>query len=158
MHGFPPIGKRSLIGRCVLLMIGVTVLSAVADEPQPFSPLSPFSAPTASRPGRFIHADGAALYQAVCQGCHMADARGAKGAGEYPALAANAKLASATFPAARVLNGWAGMPRFAEMLTDAQIADVVNYVRTSFGNHYADRLLAADVARMRVTVKSEGGK
>ena len=83
----------------------------------------------------------------------MPDARGANGAGEYPALAANAKLASAAFPAARVLNGWQGMPRFAEMLSDAQIAEVVNYVRTSFGNHYTDRLTAHDVERMRAAIK-----
>lgn len=158
MHGFLPARKRNLVNRCMLLMIAATALPARADEPPPFSPPSPFSAPSAARPGRFIHADGAMLYRAVCQGCHMPDARGAKGAGEYPALAANAKLASATFPAARVLNGWRGMPRFADMLSDAQIAEVVNYVRTSFGNHYADRLVAADVARMRTIVKSGGDK
>jgi len=88
----------------------------------------------------------------------MPDARGAKGAGEYPALAANTKLASATFPAARVLNGWLGMPRFADMLSDTQIAEVVNFVRTNFGNHYADRLTAEDVARIRAAMKSAGDK
>jgi mono/diheme cytochrome c family protein len=88
----------------------------------------------------------------------MPDGRGARGAGEYPALAANAKLASAAFPAARVLNGWSGMPRFAEMLSDAQIADVVNYVRTNFGNRYTDRLTAGDVTRMRAATKSAGDK
>lgn len=82
----------------------------------------------------------------------MPDARGAKGASEYPALAANPKLASVAFPAARVLNGWSGMPRFAEMLSDAQIAAVVNYVRTNFGNHYSDGLTADDVARLRAAI------
>ena len=88
----------------------------------------------------------------------MPDARGARGAGEYPALAADAKLASAAFPVARVLNGWRGMPRFAEMMSDAQIAEVVNYVRTSFGNHYNDRLTADDVERIRSAMKLETGK
>ena len=88
----------------------------------------------------------------------MPDARGAKGAGEYPALAADARLASPAFPAARVLNGWLGMPRFADMLSDAQIAEVVNYVRTNFGNHYVDRLTANDIERMRVAMKSAGDK
>ena len=79
----------------------------------------------------------------------MPDARGAKGAGEYPALATNIKLASAAFTAVRVLNGWRGMPRFADMLSDAQIANVVNYVRANFGNHYTDLLTDDDVKRIR---------
>ena len=75
--------------------------------------------------------------------------RGAKGAGEYPALAANPKLAAKQFPAARVLAGYANMPSFAGNLSDAQIAAVVNYVRTNFDNHYTDTLSADDVAAMR---------
>ena len=35
---------------------------------------------------------GKAIYSHVCQGCHMVDAKGAVGAGRYPALARNAKL------------------------------------------------------------------
>ena len=30
---------------------------------------------------------GEAIYKGVCQGCHMPDAKGAVGAGAYPALA-----------------------------------------------------------------------
>jgi mono/diheme cytochrome c family protein len=143
------------ICRLIAMMIAAMAMPVVADEPPPFTPFSPASA---SKPGPFIHADGAAIYRAVCQGCHMPDARGARGAGEYPALAANARLASAAFPAARVLNGWLGMPRFADMLSDAQIADVVNYVRTNFGNRYSDRVSADDIERMRAAMKSGGEK
>jgi len=50
------------------------------------------------------------------------------------------------------------MPRFADMLSDTQIAEVVNFVRTNFGNHYADRLTAEDVARIRAAMKSAGDK
>jgi mono/diheme cytochrome c family protein len=148
-------GQIFITIRCVLLTIAATAMPVVADETPPFTPFSPASA---SKPGRFIHSDGETLYRAVCQGCHMPDARGARGAGEYPALAGNAKLASAAFPTARVLNGWRGMPRFAEMLSDAQIAEVVNYVRTNFGNQYTDRLTAEDVQRIRATMKSAGNK
>ena len=35
---------------------------------------------------------GQAIYEGVCQGCHMPDAKGAVGAGMYPALASNPKL------------------------------------------------------------------
>lgn len=100
-------------------------------------------------PGHFSEKDGAALYSNICQGCHMADGRGAVGAGTYPALAGDDKLASAGYPIAIVVNGQKGMPGFAAMLSDDQIAEVVTYVRTHFGNHYTDAVSAGDVAPAR---------
>ena len=45
------------------------------------------------------------------------------------------------------------MPPVGGMMTDAQVADVVNYVRTHFGNAYPGAVSAADVsaARRRAT-------
>ena len=117
---------------------------AVADNVPPLSHGAPFGTS-----GKYVHQDGATLYRAICQACHMPDARGAKGAGEYPALAGNPKLAAAVYPATRVLQGWGNMPSFAENLDDAQIAAVVNFVRTHFDNHYTDTLTAADVQGLR---------
>ena len=57
--------------------------------------------------------DGEVIYRTVCQGCHMPDAQGAVGAGAYPALASDAKLADAEYPALVVLNGSKGMPPLA---------------------------------------------
>jgi hypothetical protein len=54
-------------------------------------------------------------------------------------------------PASVVMNGLHGMPSFASKLSDEQIADVVNYVRSNFGNQYPDKLSAADVKPFRVT-------
>ena len=34
-------------------------------------------------------------------------------------------------------------------MSDAQVADVINYVRTHFGNSYTDAVSAADVAAAR---------
>ena len=112
------------------------------------------------------HASGEQIYQHICQGCHMSDARGATGAGTYPALANNAHLASAQFMAATLLNGRRDMPSFVirhdlhgfealvrVSLDDAQIADVVNYVRSHFGNHYTDKLSAQDVAALHASKK-----
>src|SRR6187399_2263518 len=45
----------------------------------------------------FAMQGGEAVYRGVCQGCHMADAKGASGAGSYPALAGNSRLASAGY-------------------------------------------------------------
>lgn len=100
---------------------------------------------------RFTQNGGEALYQSTCQGCHMAKGEGAKGAGFYPALASNPKLAAAAYPASVVMNGLHGMPSFASKLSDEQIAEVVNYVRSSFGNQFTDKLTAADVKPFRIT-------
>ena len=95
--------------------------------------------------------DGAAIYSRICQGCHMADARGAEGAGRYPALAGNARLASNLYPVQIVLEGKHGMPPFGPFLDDAQVAAVVNHVRTHFGNAFRDDVAASDVAGLRKT-------
>ena len=97
----------------------------------------------------FAMQGGEAVYSGVCQGCHMADAKGATGAGAYPALASNPKLASAGYVLTMVMNGPRGMPPFRGHFTNVQIADVVNYVRTHFGNKYRDQVKPADVEALR---------
>ena len=91
-------------------------------------------------PGSFSQRDGQELFQAICQGCHMSQGEGAQGAGAFPALAGNAKLVSAAYPLYTVMKGRKGMPSFASYLDDTQVANVVNYVRTHFGNRYIDRV------------------
>jgi mono/diheme cytochrome c family protein len=92
---------------------------------------------------------GEAIYKGVCQGCHMPDAKGAVGAGAYPALAKNENLETAAYPVSIVLKGQKAMPFFAMQLDDQQIADVVNYVRSHFGNKYRDKVKPADVKALR---------
>jgi mono/diheme cytochrome c family protein len=103
---------------------------------------------------------GAEVYSHVCQGCHMPTAEGAVGAGAYPKLASNPALASWQYIAITVLNGRKAMPPFgtppgasmrgfrAALLTDAQVADVVNYVRSHFGNRYKGKVTAEQVAQL----------
>jgi mono/diheme cytochrome c family protein len=98
---------------------------------------------------RFVPRDGAVLYRSICQGCHMPDAKGATGAGKYPALAGNDRLEAAGYAIFIVLNGQKGMPGFADMLDDAQIAAVITYIRTQFGNAYRDAVTADDVKAVR---------
>ncbi len=93
--------------------------------------------------------DGAALYRGICQSCHMPDGRGAAGAGRYPPLAGNERLETAGYPVFIVVNGQKGMPGFGAWLDDAQVAAVVNYVRSHFGNAYADTVSPDDVAAVR---------
>ncbi len=103
-------------------------------------------------------AGGAQTYAHICQGCHMPEGQGAVGAGHYPKLAGNTALVSWQYVALTVLNGKNGMPAFGAAadqsffgsphLSDAQIADVVNYVRSHFGNHWKDKATSAQVAAL----------
>jgi mono/diheme cytochrome c family protein len=101
------------------------------------------------RPAGFPQADGAVLYRAACQGCHMPEGQGAIGAAAYPALASNPKLAAAALPITWVVRGHKAMPAVGRMMTDAQVAQVVGFIRTSFGNAYPDPVRAEDVAALR---------
>lgn len=93
--------------------------------------------------------DGEKIYQAICQGCHMPQGQGAKAVGFYPPLASNPRLAAGAYPTLVVLNGLHGMPSFASRLNDDQVAAVVNYVRSSFGNHFPDHVNTSDVKSLR---------
>ncbi len=116
----------------------LTAAAQAADEP-----------PMTLSGSKIAAQSGATIYQSICQACHQADAQGAQGAGFYPALAGNMKLAAADFPVYVVLNGQNGMPPLRGLLDDAQIAEVVNYVRSHFGNHYQDQVTAEQVAAKR---------
>jgi mono/diheme cytochrome c family protein len=99
--------------------------------------------------GGFTEQGGEAIFKNVCQGCHMPDAKGAVGAGMYPALAKNPKLEVGGYPVAVVVNGQKAMPALGGMFSDQQVADVVNYIRTHFGNNYKDKVTPADVKSAR---------
>jgi mono/diheme cytochrome c family protein len=103
----------------------------------------------------FASLSGAQLYSHICQGCHMARGEGAVGAGHYPKLAGDPTLASWRYVALTVLAGRNGMPPFglpaspyASHLSDAQVAAVVNYVRSHFGNHFKETITATEVAHL----------
>ena len=101
--------------------------------------------------GNFPQQTGEGLYRGVCQGCHMPDAQGAVGAGAYPALANDPRLQTPAYSALVVINGQKAMPRFGDALNDDQIANVVNYIRSSFGNRFAERITPAQVKALRPT-------
>ena len=98
---------------------------------------------------RFMQRDGEVIYRTVCQSCHMAAAEGAVGAGAYPVLANDPKLAAAGYSVLVVVNGSKDMPPFGALLDDEQVAAVVNYVRSHFGNSYPDIVSPVDVKSPR---------
>jgi mono/diheme cytochrome c family protein len=134
--------RFSLAVAAALVGIGVSSV-AFADGAQDMG------AGAMNRGGPYDFQGGRAIYTNVCQGCHMPDAKGAVGAGMYPALASNAKLETAGYPVSVVTHGQKAMPAFGALLNDQQIADVVNYVRSSYGNKYKDKVKPEDVKAQR---------
>jgi mono/diheme cytochrome c family protein len=102
-----------------------------------------------SRGWVFEEQGGEALFAHVCAACHQPDAKGATGAGSYPALADNKDLASPEYLETLLFNGQRAMPPLGWMMSDQQVADVINYVREHFGNNYGDEVSAADVKTAR---------
>lgn len=97
----------------------------------------------------FSTTSGKELYQTMCQACHMKDGQGAQGAGHYPSFVGNVRLRSPDYAIDVIINGFRGMPPFGDKLSNQQISDVVNYLRTNFGNQLDDDTTPKGVARVR---------
>ena len=98
---------------------------------------------------RFTEKSGEALYNATCAGCHMPDGKGAQGAGHYPALADNPAVEAAPYVIVNILHGHKGMPAFGDAMSDDQVAAVVNYTQTHFGNRFAGTVTPSEVRGLR---------
>jgi mono/diheme cytochrome c family protein len=118
-------------------------------EPEPAPALPPGAVLPSSEAGREI-------YERVCVDCHGRDGRGVPGA--YPALAGNRAvtmnvpanvirvvLSGGYLPATKGNPRPYGMPPFAHVLNDGEIAAVVSYVRAAWGND------AAPVTQLQVS-------
>jgi mono/diheme cytochrome c family protein len=140
----------------IIPALGAAAQTAPAPEPAtegetaaPAQTLEALLSRFSGDPDRFTQTEGKSLYDATCLACHMIDARGAMGAGAYPPLTGNPKLASKHFLAGVILIGYHGMPGFADKMTDEQVAEVTNYIRSHFGNAYTDPITPAQVAALR---------
>ena len=93
--------------------------------------------------------DGASLFQQNCAACHQAKGQGVAGA--FPPLAGNKFVqGDPKGPAYVVTHGRGGMPNFSDDLDDQQMAAILTYVRTSWGNgadRFPDPTLVAIAAR-----------
>ncbi|MGE8412658.1 MAG: c-type cytochrome [Pseudomonas sp.] len=102
---------------------------------------------------------GASVYIDNCAACHRTDGHGYTRV--FPALAGNPVLQSedatslihivlkgGTLPATHSAPSTLTMPPFAWRLSDQEVADVVNFIRSSWGNQGAS-VKAADVAGLR---------
>ncbi len=98
-------------------------------------------------------AAGKALFLKNCAACHQSTGRGIPGA--FPALAGNRfAQGAATEVASVLLKGRGGMPDFSDGLSDAEIASVLSYVRSAWGNTAAP-LSEAEVMAQRAALQLE---
>lgn len=142
-----PQARRAGVRRVATLLLTAGAAAAAYADDATFTP-----------PAGTGNVSGAEIYAHICQGCHMAQGQGAVGAGHYPKLAGDPALVSWQYVALTVLNGKNGMPAFGRSayefifggvrLSDAQVAAVVNYVRSRFGNKSKGSATAARVAAL----------
>jgi cytochrome c6 len=95
--------------------------------------------------------DGQALYNRKCATCHQQNGEGIPHA--YPALSGDAFLLGAEDDDVikLIFKGRDGMPAWASFLKDDEIAKILTYARSSWGNA-GDPIDAARVAQLRKTV------
>lgn len=135
----------------------VAMVEYIRTLPRAEMPAAPKRAMPSVAEALLLRARGKRIY-----GRHCADCHGADGEGEpyvYPALAGN-RLVSAPSPANAIqtvlLGGYApstaahprpyGMPSYRHLLSDAEVAAVLTYIRVSWGND-ASAVREAEVAR-----------
>ena len=102
---------------------------------------------------------GAELYDDNCAACHRSDGAGSPTA--LPQIADNSSvlaedpnslirlvLAGGSLPGTEAAPSTLGMPAFAWRLCDEEVAELLTFIRTSWGNR-ASSVTAAEVARVR---------
>jgi len=133
--------------------------TAAATPPRAAASATPAPATTTTAAVTFDREQGAGVYGSFCSGCHQADGQGMPGV--FPPIAGD-PVVTADDPTEHiviVLGGLQGkeidgvayvspMPAFGGQLSDEQIAAVINYQRTSWGND-APLIAAEEVAAQR---------
>jgi mono/diheme cytochrome c family protein len=108
---------------------------------------------------------GAELYVDNCAACHRTNGQGYERV--FPKIAGNSSvlsedpvsmirlvLAGSNLPATATAPSQLGMPGFAWRLSDEEVAQLLTFIRSSWGNQ-APAVTAAQVAQMRATLPKE---
>lgn len=108
---------------------------------------------------------GALVFLNNCAACHRSDGKGY--AGVFPALAQNTAVNAAdpvslihlvlrgsSMPGTAAAPTIFTMPDFSHRLSDAQIADVVSFIRSAWGNH-AGAVEADEVRKIRAATQAQ---
>ena len=146
---------HAIIGAQGVLRVGDAAAIAAEKPPIAAAPASapaapaavapPASAPAATGPYKFDPAHGASLYASTCSACHQATGTGLPGA--FPPLKGDPVVLNPdpTEQIETILNGAHGrnigdttypsaMPPLGSALNDADVADIINHERSSWGN------------------------
>jgi mono/diheme cytochrome c family protein len=151
-------GKSTAVGDMAMVIHGslgyltAEDLRAMAEYLKSLPPRATRTRPPLVEP---VPPQAASLYITYCGSCHQAKGRGIPGV--FPPLASNGAVIApdpvnvinvvlAGIPAQ---NGYVPMPAFASQLTDQQVADIANYVRSHWGNTAPASATAAMVAQRR---------
>lgn len=140
-----------MLGAQGILQVGTPATPPTPNVAAPRAASAPLPVPAG--PYRFDAAKGAALFAANCAACHQATSLGLPGA--FPPLKDNPVVQDPdpTKQINVVLHGLHGesvggtvypsaIPPFSSLLNDAQIADIINHERSSWGNH--GKLITSD--------------
>jgi mono/diheme cytochrome c family protein len=108
---------------------------------------------------------GSRVYLDNCNACHRSDGSGAKRT--FPNLvkneALNAKdpislihivLAGGSMPSTQTAPSAFAMPDFGWRLSDAEVADVLSFIRSSWGNHAA-AVSSDEIGRVRKALANQ---
>ncbi len=107
--------------------------------------------------------DGKKLYMNTCSACHQANGKGVPGA--FPSLAGSEtvnnqdpkKMIKIILQGYEEMEGYGPMPGFADQLTDAEVAAIMNYERNSWGNE-APEVKEEDVKEVRSSLTKEANQ
>jgi len=92
---------------------------------------------------------GQELFKQNCSACHQITGKGIPGA--FPSLAGDPYvMGPPELVAGTVVHGRGGMPTFGPELTDVQIATILTYVRSAWGNQ-ASAVTPDMVAKVRTS-------
>jgi mono/diheme cytochrome c family protein len=163
-EGSGPVPRAVLALVAAVLTFGVTyILTTQRDDDPTLGDRRTMATLAGKVKGTSANANGAELYAANCVACHQASGAGLAGA--FPPLAGSEwVLGPDKVPANILLHGITGkltvkgvsyngaMPSFKDKFDDFEVAAVLSYVRSSFGN------TAASVSPEVVKAEREAGK
>jgi mono/diheme cytochrome c family protein len=115
----------------------LSAIDAATNDTNALSSLQNDSSPgvsSTSAPSSGDTLTSAELYTQNCARCHGDDGAGGIG----PSLVNNPRLEDAAWTVGRIAMGGLGMPAYAYLLGNEQIADITSYIRNNFENTYGD--------------------
>jgi cytochrome c6 len=134
--------RQTLLRLWLAMATATATIAAIAAAAQVHAESPAPSAAMGDAPGA-----GKALFQKNCAACHQASGKGIPGA--FPALAGNPFVQGPAQDVATVLlQGRGGMPDFSASLSDEEIAAVLSFARSAWGNRAAP-LASDDVGALR---------